>query len=69
MLDESIRKEIERNMAKVQERQRLATDTSQVRSRDEVDGGVRIVGETRQVTEMSDVERSSVVTTTRPLNA
>ena len=71
VLDESIRKEIERNMVAVPGSRNVATDASQVRTGDKENGGVRIVRETRQVTTMTEqgVERSSVATSTSDLNA
>jgi hypothetical protein len=62
VLDEGIRKEIERNSIEVQGSQRSETDISQVRSGGEENDGVRIVSEVRQ-------GRKSVATSTSDLNA
>ena len=69
MLDENIRKEVERNIIKVHGSQRAATGVSQVRSGEEE--AVRLMRETRHASAMSerDVERSSVATSTSDLNA
>ena len=70
VLDEGIRKEMERNMTKMQGNQRVANDTSQVRSGGQDNNSVTIVREVRH----TDVEAGrcverSVATMTCNLNA
>ena len=71
VLDENIRKQLEKDITKAQGSQRVAMDANQVRSGDEENGDVRFVRETRQETAVAGhgVEQSNVATLTKDLNA